>query len=435
MTSGRSTVSFSVILATYNRGDHITPTIESALRQTVQDFELIVVGDGCNDGTREAVLSFRSPKISWSNLERNSGSQSAPNNEGIRQARRPWIAYLGHDDIWAPDHLERLREVTELEPAPDVAVSGCVYHGPEGSGVYWLTGIFAGDDAPFHEFFPPSSVAHRRLVPERIGMWRDPRSVAAPVDCEFLLRAASAGLRFRSTGKITVHKFAAGHRYLSYLRPRSDEQRAMLRSLDRLDEGHLEGLVETSRRRGLSAAVRYPDFREYGDGRLFEDNRKNKGLSRPALRPLMGRAVIGQVGEPRGLDWYDLEHGAGPFRWSGPNPRPRILIPYTGGPVSIRIHIPCLPPARSLDSVSVLVEDQEVDRSVEIRSDGTSALVLSTCLQRESETILTLHTPAMFCPDDVIGNGDRRRVGIPVGDVVIDCLTTPAQIEDRPHSP
>ncbi len=121
-----SSISFSVVLATYNRGDHIKPTIESALRQTVQDFELIVVGDGCNDGTRDAVLSFPTPKISWSHLEGNSGSQSAPNNEGIRTAQRPWIAYLGHDDIWAPDHLERLREVIESEPVPDVAVSGCV---------------------------------------------------------------------------------------------------------------------------------------------------------------------------------------------------------------------------------------------------------------------------------------------------------------------
>jgi Glycosyl transferase family 2 len=399
------------------------------LRQTVQDFDLIVVGDGCDDRTHDAVLSFRSPKITWSNLEGNSGSQSAPNNEGIRQARRPWIAYLGHDDIWAPDHLERLREVVESEPAPDVAVSGCVYHGPEGSGVYWLTGVFAGDDAPFHDFFPPSSVAHRRLVPERIGMWHDPRSVAAPVDCEFLLRAANAGLCFRSTGKITVHKFAAGHRYLSYLRPRSDEQRAMLRSLDRLDEGHLERLIETSRRDGLSVPVRYPDFRSYEDGRLFEDNRKNRGLSRPALRPLMGRTVIAQVDEPRGLDWYGLEHGPGPFRWSGPSPRPKILIPYAGGWVTISIHVPRLAPTLSLDSVVVFVEDHEVDRSVEIGSDSMSALVFSTRLQQGSDTILTLHTPAMFCPDDLIGNGDRRRVGVPVGDIVIDTLP------DRSDSP
>jgi hypothetical protein len=45
---------------------------------------------------------------------------------------------------------------------------------------------------------------------------------------------------FRSTGRVTVHKFAAGHRYLSYVRPRSDEQRVLLQSLDRLDDGHVE---------------------------------------------------------------------------------------------------------------------------------------------------------------------------------------------------
>ncbi len=44
-----------------------------------------------------------------------------------------------------------------------------------------------------------------------------PQDVRAPVDGDFLLRAAQADLTFASTGKITVHKFAAGHRYLSYL--------------------------------------------------------------------------------------------------------------------------------------------------------------------------------------------------------------------------
>jgi hypothetical protein len=283
--------------------------------------------------------------------------------------------------------------------------------------------LFTGEDAPFHEFFPPSSVAHRREVPEWIGSWRDPSSISAPPDCDFLLRAARAGLRFRSTGHITVHKFAAGHRYLSYLRPSSDEQRAMLRSPDRLQESYLERLIETSRRQRLSTPVHYPDFRRYGNGCLFEDNRKNRGLSRPILRALEGRTVITQVDEPRGLDWYGLEHGPGPFRWSGPNPRPKILIPYTGGSVTIRIHIPCLPPALSLDSVSVSVEGQEIDRSVEIESDGTQTLALTAGLQREGDTILALHTPSMFCPDDVLGNGDCRRVGIPVGDIVIDSPT------------
>src|ERR1043165_8264599 len=46
---------FSIVLATYGRGRHIAPTIASVLGQTIADFELIVVGDGCSDDTQAAV--------------------------------------------------------------------------------------------------------------------------------------------------------------------------------------------------------------------------------------------------------------------------------------------------------------------------------------------------------------------------------------------
>ncbi len=78
---------FSIILSTYGRGGLIKPTIESVLRQSFGDFELIVVGDGCADDTEQAVASFASDRISWRSLAQNSGSQSAPNNEGLRHAR------------------------------------------------------------------------------------------------------------------------------------------------------------------------------------------------------------------------------------------------------------------------------------------------------------------------------------------------------------
>jgi glycosyltransferase involved in cell wall biosynthesis len=134
--------SFSIVLATYNRGEHIRPTIESVLRQAWQAFELIVVGDGCDDATEATVRSFDDARLSWRNLAENSGSQSAPNNAGIERPRGEWIAYIGHDDIWAPDHLQRLRAVIDMDAALDFVISGCIFYGPEGSDFHSITGIF-----------------------------------------------------------------------------------------------------------------------------------------------------------------------------------------------------------------------------------------------------------------------------------------------------
>jgi glycosyltransferase involved in cell wall biosynthesis len=413
---------FAVVLATYGRGDHIRPTIASVLQQTCADFELIVVGDGCNDTTEEVVASFGDARIAWHNLERNTGSQSAPNNVGIRHASAPWICYIGHDDIWAPDHLDRARRAIAADDTLDFVIGGCILHGPQDSDVYFVTGRFERSDDALQHFFPPASIAHRCDVPQRIGEWRDARSLTAPVDCDFLLRAAQGGLRFASTGCVTVHKFAAGHRYLSYLRQDSAEQHAMLRALAEADGGRIERIVEASKRQGRFMAMRYPDFATLEKGRLFEQYRKAKGLSRPPLRPLPERRRIEQSGEPRALDWHDLEQGVRPFRWSGPNPRPKILIPFSGDRARIAINVVHVAPDARLGDVAVCCEDHRVDCFVEKDDENRQWLVFPAKLKPADETVVTLHTPRMFCPHELIGSGDQRKLGIAVADVVIDPL-------------
>ncbi|MBB6467808.1 hypothetical protein HNQ96_003691 [Aminobacter lissarensis] len=62
-------------------------------------------------------------------------------------------------------------------------------------------------------FFPPSSFGHRRDVTDRIGPWLDPYKIVPPVDAEFQLRAANAGIAFASTQEIHLsiwHPMAEG---------------------------------------------------------------------------------------------------------------------------------------------------------------------------------------------------------------------------------
>ena len=54
--------------------------------------------------------------------------------------------------------------------------------------------------------------------------------------------------------------------------------------------------------------------------------------------------------------------------------------------------------------------------------DRSSAAVLQAPLNRSDYSILTLHTPQMFCPDKLSGNGDRRNLGIAVSDIIIEPL-------------
>ena len=409
-------------MATFNRGGHILPTIESVLQQSFTDFELLVVGDACTDNTEAVVNAVNSSRIIWRNLERNSGGQSGPNNDGLRRARGKWICYIGHDDIWRPQHLNQFKQAIGANTAADFVVGGCIWHGPPDSDTNYVTGLFDTPEAAYHELFPPSSIGHSREVVERIGGWRAPLSIRAPADCDFMLRAVDAGFRFVSTGEISVHKFAAGHRYLSYLQPDCAEQAAMLAQIKRGDRAEMAGIVERSKQHGLFMTMRYVDFAKSKVGDHYRFNRLNKGLSRPVLRPLTGTVVIDQSDDPRALDWHPREATDARHRWSGPNPHPKLLIPYTGGRARIAIEVIAHDAAPGIYSVSIGVDGTKVPHKLETSSDGSRWLVFETNLKQAAETILTLHTPAMFRPSEIYGNEDLRHLGIPVANITVEPL-------------
>src|SRR5271166_2413327 len=89
------------------RASVATPVV-SVILQTFTDWELLVMGDGCTDDSAEVVARFTDPRIRFVNLPERVGDQSGPNNEGARIARGRYIAYLNHDDLWFPDHIERM---------------------------------------------------------------------------------------------------------------------------------------------------------------------------------------------------------------------------------------------------------------------------------------------------------------------------------------
>ena len=139
-----------------------------------------MVGDGCTDDTEEIVRGFCDSRIRWLNLPSNSGGQSAPNNAGIDNSTAPYIAYLGHDDIWFPTHLESLLAKLDQTGA-DLAGAIMILYGPPGSGVRGLTGVFARDRHSPCDFMPPSSILHKRDLVAKIGRGKNRnRSLCPP---------------------------------------------------------------------------------------------------------------------------------------------------------------------------------------------------------------------------------------------------------------
>lgn len=114
--------SVSVIIPTYNREETIARAIQSVLKQTFQDFEIIVVDDGSTDRTRAVVEGFCDPRIRYLRHEQNRGAAAA-RNTGIRTARGAYLAFLDSDDEWLPEKLSE--QIAVLQSAPDEVHASC----------------------------------------------------------------------------------------------------------------------------------------------------------------------------------------------------------------------------------------------------------------------------------------------------------------------
>src|SRR5262249_4635865 len=105
---------FSVIIPVYNRAGALGVAIESVLRQSCQDFEIVVADDGSKDDPKSVIDSFRDFRIRFVRQENQGGGVAR--NTAIDAARGTYIAPLDSDDIFLPHHLETMKAL--LQDAP-----------------------------------------------------------------------------------------------------------------------------------------------------------------------------------------------------------------------------------------------------------------------------------------------------------------------------
>ncbi|WP_309472836.1 glycosyltransferase family 2 protein [Nostoc sp. ATCC 53789] len=110
----------SVIIPAYNTEAYIAKSIESALEQTLNDIEVIIVDDGSSDQTVEIAKSFTDQRIKLIVNQENLGA-SVARNRALRAARGEWVAVLDSDDWYAPERLEKLVFLAEKTNADMIA--------------------------------------------------------------------------------------------------------------------------------------------------------------------------------------------------------------------------------------------------------------------------------------------------------------------------
>lgn len=174
----------SIIMPAYNVAPWIGQALDSVLRQTVSDWECIVINDGSSDNTSAVVSSIKDSRIKL--LQQENAGVAAARNKGLGVARGRYITFLDADDIWHPNALERLCAALDANPACDLC---------------WGDFVRFDDDTKVIMPLPGTRLWHTGNV------WAD-----ILVDCfiqfgAFCARAeAAAGLQFNTSLRICEDK-------------------------------------------------------------------------------------------------------------------------------------------------------------------------------------------------------------------------------------
>lgn len=114
----------SVVMPVYNAEKFLREAVDSILKQTYTNLELILVNDGSTDDSKEIILSYSDPRIRYFENERNLGIVET-RNRATAKATGEYLAMLDSDDIALPDRLEQ--QVAFLEANRQFGVCGAIH--------------------------------------------------------------------------------------------------------------------------------------------------------------------------------------------------------------------------------------------------------------------------------------------------------------------
>jgi poly(ribitol-phosphate) beta-N-acetylglucosaminyltransferase len=119
----------TVVVPVYNAADHLAPCADSVVAQTLDDYEVIFVDDGSDDGTDRLLddLADREERVRVIHRPP-SGGPGGPRNAGIEAATGEYVYFLDDDDWLGPEALERMYAMAVRNDA-DIVIGRMIGHG------------------------------------------------------------------------------------------------------------------------------------------------------------------------------------------------------------------------------------------------------------------------------------------------------------------
>jgi len=171
----------SVIIPNYNNACFLPECLDSVLSQTYQNFEIIIIDDGSQDGSHEILINYQSlhpEKIRyyWHPERKNKGVSSTL-NLAIEKSTGEYIARIDSDDIWYPEKLQQQVPILDNHPEIDIVYSCSEFIDRSGKELPGLEGKnITNSENPLASMLisfvtPQNTVVFRRKVFDQVGLF------------------------------------------------------------------------------------------------------------------------------------------------------------------------------------------------------------------------------------------------------------------------
>lgn len=121
----------SVIIPAYNAVAYLPQTINSVLRQTFTDYEVLIVDDGSSDNTADWAAQIRDSRVKL--ISQPNQGAGAARNTGVKNAQGDCVAFLDADDLWEPTKLAKQVERLDQQPEVGLVHTWITIANPDGS--------------------------------------------------------------------------------------------------------------------------------------------------------------------------------------------------------------------------------------------------------------------------------------------------------------
>lgn len=150
----------SIVIPLYNKERSVAHALNSVLKQSFQDFEIVVVDDGSTDGSCDEVYKVTDPRIRL--VHQQNAGVSAARNKGIAEARGEYVAFLDADDEWKPDYLATQMALVEKYRQCSVFAVNYEFRNEKGETTPTIIRKlpFSGMDGVLTNYFEVASCSH-----------------------------------------------------------------------------------------------------------------------------------------------------------------------------------------------------------------------------------------------------------------------------------